>query len=282
MVRAALEYAPPSLCAKAYNWACYFKNRLPPCALNRITTYATLYNAQLYISDLRPYYTKCYAHIDKAKRPSSFKLETIFIAVHLVGYADSCKICCIYFSRNDKVDTVWRLTWEPSSYTSLDVYTPPLSSHLADYPPTIIHDFPSETLPTTTQTTASYMQQTSPVSYPETPLQARHPPLMEVPSPATNIQEYLEFSDDDPASERDSVLTTPIAGPTTRHHNSCTGTPSATKLFKMLASMKVNKLQSLTTSDTLNNRVKSLNPTLSMHLLDSLQSQLQTRRQWHL
>ena len=282
MVRAALEHAPPSLCAKAYNWACYFQNRLPPCALHRITTYATLYKAQPYISELRPYYIKCYAHIDKAKRPSSFKLETIFIPLLLVGDADSRNICCIYFWRNDKVDTVWRLTWQPLSYTSIDVCTPPLSSHLPDYPPTVIQDFPSKTLPTTTQTTTSYMQQTSPVSYPETPLQARHPPLIEVPSPATNIQEYLEFSDDDPASDRDSVLTTPIPGPTTRHNNTCTRTPSATKLFKMLASMKVHKLQSLTTSDPLNNRVKSLNPTLRMHFLDALLSLLQTRRQWHL
>ena len=37
MVRPALEHAPPSLWAEAYNWACYIKHRLPHSPLNGIT-----------------------------------------------------------------------------------------------------------------------------------------------------------------------------------------------------------------------------------------------------
>ena len=64
IVRPALEHAPPSFWAEAYNWACYIKNRLPHSALNGIPPYDALYSAKPCISQLRPFYTKCYPHID--------------------------------------------------------------------------------------------------------------------------------------------------------------------------------------------------------------------------
>ena len=75
--------------------------------------------------------------------------------------------------------------------------------------------------------TTPFMQQTLPVSYTETPVQSRHPPLSEVPSPPTNIQDYLKVSDDELESERDSVPTNPIAGLSTPAPNTSTSTSSA-------------------------------------------------------
>ena len=106
MVCPALEHAPPSLWAQAYNWACYIINRLPQSALNGITPYEALYNAKAAISHLRPFYTKCYAHIDKEKRPSGSKLEPRSIEGRLVGYTDSGKMFRIYYPLKHKVDTV--------------------------------------------------------------------------------------------------------------------------------------------------------------------------------
>ena len=51
-------------------------------------------------------------------------------------------------------------------------------------------------------------------------------------SPPTNIQDYLEASDDELESERDSVPTNPIAGPSTPSRNTSTSTPSAPKSSK--------------------------------------------------
>ena len=106
MVRPALEHAPPSLWAEAHNWACYIKNRLPHSALNGITPYEALYNAKPSISHLRPFYTKCYTHIDKEKRLSGSKLEPRSIEGRLVGCTDSGKMFRIYFPLKHKVDTV--------------------------------------------------------------------------------------------------------------------------------------------------------------------------------
>ena len=89
-----------------------------------------------------------------------------------------------------------------------------------------------ETPPPTTQTTTPSTQQTLPGSYPETPVKCRHPPLSEVPSPPTNIQDYLEVSDDELRSERDSVRSNPIAGPSTPPRTTSTSTPSAPKSSK--------------------------------------------------
>ena len=229
MVRPALEHALHSLLAEAYNWACYIKNRLPHSALNGITAYDALYNAKPSISHFRPFYTKCHAHIDKEKRPSGSKLETRSIERCLVGYADSGKMFCIYFPLKHKVDTVRQVKFEPSCNISVDVYIPPLPSDVADNAPTIIQELRPETPPPTTQTTTSSTQQTLPSSYPETPVQSRHPPLIEVPSPPTNIPESLEASDDELESDRDSVPTNPIAGPSTPPRNTSTRTPSAPK-----------------------------------------------------
>ena len=89
-----------------------------------------------------------------------------------------------------------------------------------------------ETPPPTIQTTTPSTQQTLPGSYPEPPVQSRDLPLIAVPSPATNIQDYLEDSDDELESERDFVPTNPIAGPSTPPHNTSISTPSAPKTSK--------------------------------------------------
>ena len=52
---------------------------------------------------------------------------------------------------------------------------------------------------------------------------------MEVPLLSTNIPAYLVVSDDELESERDSVPTNPIAGPSTPPRNTSTSTPSAPK-----------------------------------------------------
>ena len=138
----------------------------------------------------------------------------------------------IYLPHKHKVDTVGQVTIEPSSYTSVDIYTPSLPSDHADNPPTIIHELCPQTPPPTTETIRPSTQQTLPGSYSGTPVQSRHPPLIEVPSPATNVPYYIEVSDDELESVRDSVPTNPIAGPATPTRNTSTSTLSAHKSFK--------------------------------------------------
>ena len=133
----------------------------------------------------------------------------------------------IYFPHNHKVDIVRQVQFEPSSYTSGDVHIPPLPSDLADTPPTIMEALLPETPRRTTQTTTSYTHQILPGIYRTKPVQSRHPLLIEVPSPPTNVRDFLEVSDDELASERDSVPTNPIAGPSTPTRNISTSTPSA-------------------------------------------------------
>ena len=106
MVHPALEHAPPSLWAEAYNWACFMKHRLPHSALYGITACEALNNAKPSISHLQPFYTMCYGHIDKEKRSSGSKLEPRSIEGRLIGYADSDKMFRIYFPLKHKVDTV--------------------------------------------------------------------------------------------------------------------------------------------------------------------------------
>ena len=158
MVRPALEHAPPSIRAEAYNWDCYIKNGLPHSAVNGITPYQALYNANPCILQLRPFNTKCHAHIDKEKPLSGSKLEPRSIEGRLVGYMNSGKMFRIYFTLKHKVDTVRQVKFEPSSYTSVDVHTPPIPYELADNPPTILQELRPETPPLTTQTTTSLMQ----------------------------------------------------------------------------------------------------------------------------
>ena len=56
--------------------------------------------------------------------------------------------------------------------------------------------------------------------------------MIEVPSPATHIQDHLEVSDDELESNRDSAPTNPIAGPSTPPRTTSTSTPSAPKSYK--------------------------------------------------
>ena len=158
MVRPALEHAPPSRWAEAYNWPCYIKNELPHSALSRITAYEALHNAKPCISHLRPFHTKCYAHRDKEKHASGSKLEPRSITGRQVAYTDSGKMFRIDFPHKHKVPTVWQVKFETLSYSSVDVHTAPLPSKLADNPATIIQGLHSETAPPTTQTTTSSMQ----------------------------------------------------------------------------------------------------------------------------
>ena len=232
MVCPALKHAPRSLWAEANNWACYIKNRLPHSGLNGITPFEALYHAKPYISHLRPFYTKCHAHIVEEKRQSGSKLEPRSVEARLVGYTDSGKMCGIYFSRKHRVDTVRQVRLERSSHTSVDVQTPPLPSDLADTATTIMQDVRFETPPPTTHTTTCSTEQTLPGSSPETPVQSLHPPLIEVPSATSNIQEYLEVSDDNLESEWDSVPNNPIPSLSTTAWNTSTSTTSAPKSSK--------------------------------------------------
>ena len=138
----------------------------------------------------------------------------------------------IYYPVKHKVDTVRQVKLQPSSYTCGDVLTPPLPSDLAYTTPTIIQALHPETPAPITQTTTPSTHQTLRGSYPETPVQSRHPPLIEVSSLDTNIQDNLEVSDDELASERHSVPTNPIAGPSTAPRNTYTSMASAPKSSK--------------------------------------------------
>ena len=131
--------------------------------------------------------------------------------------------------RKQKAETVRQVKFEPSSSPSVDVHTPPLHFNLADNPLPIIQELRPEIPPPTTETTTPCMQQTLPGSYFETPVQSRHPPLIEVPCPPANIQDYLQVSDDELESEGDSVPPNPIAGPATPARNTSTSTPSPRK-----------------------------------------------------
>ena len=138
----------------------------------------------------------------------------------------------IYFTRKHEVDTVRPVKFEPSSCTSVDIHTPSLPSDLADNSATITQELRPETPTPTTETTTPSTQQTLPGSYPETLVQSRHPPLIEVLSRPTNIQDYHEVSDDELESERDSAPTNPIAGHSTPPRHTSTSMPSATKSSK--------------------------------------------------
>ena len=170
--------------------------------------------------------------IDKEERLSGFKLKPRSIEGCLVGYMHSGKMFCIYFPLKQKVDPVRQVKFASSSYAFVDVHRPPLPSELTDTPPTIIVELRPEAPPPTIQTTTCSTQQTLPRSYHETPVQSPHPPLIEVPSPPTNILDYVEVSADELQSERHPVPTTPLAGPSTPAHNTSTSTASAHKSSK--------------------------------------------------
>ena len=71
------------------------------------------------------------------------------------------------------------------------------------------------------------MHQTRTSSYTETLVQSQHPPLIDVPSPATDIPGYLVISNDELESERDSIPTNPIPGASTPPRNTSTSVPAA-------------------------------------------------------
>ena len=151
----------------------------------------------------------------------------------------------MYFPLKHKIDTVRQVKFEPSSYTSVDLHTLPLPSHLPDTPATIIQELRPETPPPTTQPTTPSTEQTLRGSYPERPVQSHHPPGIEVPSPTTNIQHYVEVSDYELESERDSDPTNPIAGPSTPPCNTSTSTPSAHKSSKITSLDEVTETPKL-------------------------------------
>lgn len=163
------------------------------------------------------------------KCPSGYKLEPRFIEAYLIGYADSSKRLAFFWPLKYNVDTVRYVKLEPASYTSVDVRTLPLPCDLADNLATIIQELRPETpLPITETTTASTLQ-TLTGSNPVTPLQSPHPSPIEVPSPATHIQEHLQAANDTLEPKRDSVATNPIAGALTRLYKTSTRMLSAPK-----------------------------------------------------
>ena len=164
--------------------------------------------------------------------PSGSKLEPRSIVGRLVAYKDSSNMFGIYSATMYKVDTVWRVKFNASSYTSGDVHTPPLRGDGADTPPTIIHELRPVTPTRTIRPTTSYMHRTLSGSYAETPVQSRHPLRIEVSSAHTNMQEYLKVSAQELKSGRDSVTTNTIACPSTPRRNTCTAKPSPHKISK--------------------------------------------------
>ena len=96
----------------------------------------------------------------------------------------------------------------------------------------MIQELCPETPPPTTQATTPATQQPLRGSYPETPVPSRPPSLLEFLSLPSNMQDYLKLSDNELESERDSVPTNPIAGPSTPPPDISTTPPSAHKSFK--------------------------------------------------
>ena len=227
MVRPALDYALASLCAEAYNCGCYMQHRLPHSALNAITPWEALDHGKPHISQLGSCYTKSYAHIDDEKGQCCYKLEARSIASRLIGYMDAGKLFGIPFPLKHKANTVRQFEFEVSSNTSVDVHSTPLPSDLADNPRTIIQELRTETPPPTIHATTTSTQPTVPSTYPEGPVQARYPPLIEVLSPTTNMLDSLEVFGDERKSEGDSVTTNPIAGPSPARRDTSTSITSA-------------------------------------------------------
>lgn len=170
--------------------------------------------------------------MDKHKCTSGYKLASRSREGLLVGYGDSDKMFSINFARKHKVDTVRPVKFQGLSHTAVVVHTPPLPRDLADNTTTTNQELPPEIPPPVRQTIISSTQQTLPESDPEMPVQFRHPALIELTSAATNIQDYLEVSDDERELESDSVATNPVAGAATPHHNTSTSTASAPKSSK--------------------------------------------------
>ena len=88
--------------------------------------------------------------MDKEKPPSGSKLNPRSIEGRLVGYADCGKMFSIYFPLKYKADKERQVKFWPSSYTSVDVHTPPLPSDLGDTLATIIQELCPKTPPPTT------------------------------------------------------------------------------------------------------------------------------------
>ena len=114
----------------------------------------------------------------------------------------------------------------------MDIHTPPTPADLPDNTRTIIQELRPKTPPPTTRTTTSSAHRTLSSSYPEMPVQSTHPPLIEVGSPHGTILDYLQVSDKELESERDSFRTNPIAGPSTPPGNTSSSTPSSPKAYK--------------------------------------------------
>ena len=145
----------------------------------------------------------------------------------------------IDFPLEHHVDIVRQVKLEPSSYTSADGHTPSLPPDLTVTPPTIIQELRPETTSPTKHTTTPSTQQTFPGSYTETQVKSQNAPIIEVPSSAANIQDYLEGSVNKLEAEWDSVPTNPVASTSSPPGDTSTCTPSAPKSYKTTCFDKV-------------------------------------------
>jgi len=132
IVRPSHDNVPTSLWAEAFNWACYVKNRLPHSALMDETPYEVLFQKKPTISHLHPFYTKCYVHIPEEKWAAASKLDARALEGHFIGYTETTRRFHVYIPSQHKVDTYRQVKFEPSSYTSVDIYTPRPTSNNAN------------------------------------------------------------------------------------------------------------------------------------------------------
>ena len=154
VVRPALEDVPPSLSTEAFSWACYLTNRLPHSALNGKTSFEVLFNIKPTISHLRLFYSKCFVHIPEEKRSAGPKPDPKALEGRLVGYTDSGHMFRIYIPTQHKVDVYQQVRFEPlSSYTSVEVHSPPLPFDIADPTPTTPQPLHTDTSTTSQKST---------------------------------------------------------------------------------------------------------------------------------
>ena len=146
---------------------------------------------------------------------------------------------CIHLPLKYKVEAVLWCKLEPLCNASVNVHTPLKPCDHADGQRTITQELPQETPTPTTQRGRPCTHLILHCSDAESPAQCRYPLLMEVPSPTGKIWEYLEVQQDKLATERDTLVTNVIAGPTTNPGNASASTPSAHKTSKLALFHKV-------------------------------------------
>ena len=110
--------------------------------MHKITSVETLDNAKPSISQLQPFNNKCYTNRYQERRKSASIIEARSVEACLVGAMDFSKMCDIYCPLKHEVDTVGRVKFEPSSYSSVGIHAAPLPSNLANTSLIVIQELP--------------------------------------------------------------------------------------------------------------------------------------------